>query len=64
MDKTKKNTFYRKYFYFQYPQSNVRTILEKVAKLVKEISSPKELMAKYIYEDPEDNGYVKERVFR
>ena len=42
----------------------MRTILEKVAKLVKEISSPKELMAKYIYEDPEDNGYVKERVFR
>ena len=49
---------------FQFPQSNVRTILEKVAKLVKEVASPKQLMAQYIYEDPDDSGHVKERVFR
>ena len=42
----------------------MRTILEKVAKIVNEVSSPKELMAKYIYEDPDDSGFVKERIFR
>ena len=42
----------------------MRTILEKVAKLVEEVSSPKQLMAKYIYEDPDDSGFVNERVFR
>jgi len=48
----------------QYPQSNIRVIMDEVLKLVQANGGAKQLMARYIEMDPDDAGYVSEKTFR
>ena len=48
----------------QYPQSNIRVIMEQVLGLVQAHGGPKQLMARYIAQDPDDSGFVSEKTFR
>jgi len=49
---------------FQYPQSNIRVIMELVLGYVQSKGGPKQLMSRYIGQDPDDSGFVSEKCFR
>ena len=49
---------------FQYPQSNIRVIMELVLGYVQSKGGPKQLMSRYIGQDPDDSGFVSEKSFR
>ena len=52
------------FFHLQYPQSNIRVIMDDVLKLVQANGGAKQLMSRYIEQDPDDAGYVSEKTFR
>ena len=49
---------------FQFPQSNLRIIIDEVINCVQEKGGIKSLMAEFLNRDPDDNGYIMESYFR
>ena len=47
-----------------FPQSNLRIIIEEVIKCVGEKGGVKPMMADFLGHDPDDSGFVNERIFR
>ena len=49
---------------FQFPQSNLRVIIEEVINCLQEKGGIKALMNDFMNKDPEDSGFVMESLFR
>ena len=59
------STFYIfKFVIFQFPQSNLRVIMDDIIKCVHEKGGIKPMMAQFLYKDPDDTGYINESTFR
>ena len=49
---------------FQFPQSNLRVIIEEVINCIHEKGGIKPIMAEFLNKDPQDTGFVMESLFR